>query len=305
MEVPLRIKTISDFHKLRGLPGPDHPLVSIIDYEQIQHSPDNNLKSWMLDFYSISVKRNPGVKMKYGHQQYDFDDGVMFFMAPGQVFGIEYNPDAPPVRHRGWMLLIHPDFLWNTALAKSIKRYEYFGYAVNEALFLSEKEEQALGAIIENIRQESRANIDSFTQNIIVAQIELLLAYGERFYQRQFITRKVSGNQLLDKLELLLEEYFSTDDLSEKGLPTVQYIADALHVTPNYLSGVLKSFTGLSTQHHIHEKLIEKAKEQLSVTKLSISEIAYSLGFEHSQSFSKLFKAKTNLSPQEFRQSFN
>ena len=188
MEVPLRIKTISDFHKLRGLPGPDHPLVSIIDYEQIQHSPDNNLKSWMLDFYSISVKRNPGVKMKYGHQQYDFDDGVMFFMAPGQVFGIEYNPDAPPVRHRGWMLLIHPDFLWNTALAKSIKRYEYFGYAVNEALFLSEKEEQALGAIIENIRQESRANIDSFTQNIIVAQIELLLAYGERFYQRQFLS---------------------------------------------------------------------------------------------------------------------
>ncbi|MFP9113778.1 helix-turn-helix domain-containing protein [Flavobacterium sp. RHBU_3] len=305
METPLRIKTISDFHKLRGLPGPNHPLVSVVNYDEIKHAPENNLKSWILDFYSISVKRNPGMKMKYGQQQYDFDDGVMFFMAPNQVFGVEYNPDAPPVHHKGWMLLIHPDFLWNTPLAKSIKQYDYFGYAVKEALWLSENEEQVLSGIIDNIKNECRANIDTFTQNIVIAQIELLLAYGERFYQRQFITRKVNNHQLLDGLESVLENYFNADNLADKGLPTVQYIADALHVSPNYLSGVLKSVTGLSTQQHIHEKLIEKAKQELSATTLSVSEIAYRLGFEHPQSFSKLFKAKTNLSPQEFRQSFN
>lgn len=305
METPLRIKTISDFHKLRGLPGPKHPLVSVVDYNEIEHKPENNLKSWTLDFYCISVKRNPGLKMKYGQQQYDFDDGVMFFMAPGQVFSIAYNPGAPPVHHKGWMLLVHPDFFWNTPLAKSIKQYDYFGYAVKEALWLSESEEQVLSGIVGNIEFECRANVDTFTQNIVIAQIELLLAYGERFYQRQFITRKVNNHQLLDGLEAVLEHYFNSSDLADKGLPTVQHIADELHVSPNYLSGVLKSVTGLSTQQHIHEKLIDKAKQELSVTTLSISEIAYRLGFEHPQSFSKLFKAKTSLSPQEFRQSFN
>lgn len=305
MEAPARIKTISEFHQKRGLPGPAHPLVSVVNYENIVHSPEFNFKSMVFDFYSISVKKNPYLKMRYGQQQYDFDDGVMFFMAPGQVFGIQVPYGAPPPQHKGWMLLIHPDFFRNTSLAAVIKQYDYFSYAVNEALFLSDIEQQTLAGIIANIDQECHKNIDNFTQSIIIAQIELLLAYSERFYQRQFITRKVFGNQLLDKLELLLEKYFNSDDLSEKGLPTVQHIADTLNVSPNYLSGVLKSITGFSTQQHIHEKLIEKAKEQLSVTALTVSEIAYSLGFEHPQSFSKLFKSKTSLSPQEFRQSFN
>jgi len=201
--------------------------------------------------------------------------------------------------------LIHPDFLWNTPLAKAIKKYEYFDYAVHEALFLSEKEEATLNGIIQNIKQEYQSNIDKFSQSIIISQIETLLNYAERFYHRQFITRKITNHQILDRLEKLLADYFDNDDLITKGLPTVQHIADELNLSPNYLSGLLKVVTGQSTQQHIHDKLIEKAKEKLSTTVLSVSEIAYELGFEHPQSFSKLFKTKTSFSPLEFRQSFN
>ncbi len=203
------------------------------------------------------------------------------------------------------MILIHPDFLWNTALAKSIKKYEYFGYAANEALFLSEKEETIINGIAKYIEQEYHSNIDKFSQEIIVSQLEVLFNYADRFYQRQFITRKVSNHKILEQLEEILSAYFENTDLVTKGLPSVQYIADSLNVSPNYLSNMLKTLTGQSTQQHIHDKLIEKAKEKLSTTDLSVSEIAYQLGFEHSQSFSKLFKSKTQVSPLEFRQSFN
>jgi AraC family transcriptional activator of pobA len=189
--------------------------------------------------------------------------------------------------------------------SKIIKQYEYFGYSVNEALFLSEKEEATITGIIQNIAQEYHSNIDKFSQDIIIAQLEVLLNYSERFYQRQFITRKISNHQILDRLEEELTAYFNSDDVIKKGLPTVQYIAGTLNVSPNYLSGLLKLLTGQSTQQHIHDKLIEKAKEKLSTTDLSVSEIAYELGFEHPQSFSKLFKTKTNVSPLEFRLSFN
>jgi AraC family transcriptional activator of pobA len=301
---PYRIKTINEFHKLRGLPKPEHPLISVVDYASIRHSPENNVISWVLDFYSISLKRTSNTKMKYGQQEYDFDEGVMFFMAPNQVFSVEVDQHAAP-KHSGWILLIHPDFFWGTTLARSMKAYEYFDYAVNEALFLSEKEEATANNIIQNIRQEYHSNIDRFSQNIIVSQIETLLNYAERFYQRQFITRKIVNHQILDKLEQLLTNYFDDKNLVAKGLPTVQYIADSMNVSPGYLSGLLKVLTGQSTQQHIHNKLIDKAKEKLSTTDLSVSEIAYELGFEHSQSFSKLFKSKTTLSPLEFRQSFN
>lgn len=303
---PYRIKTISEFHRLRGLPKPEYPLISVVDFAAFkhQHPTENNPISWVLDFYSISLKRDSGTKIKYGQQEYDFDEGIMFFLAPGQVFRIEVDQSSPQKRS-GWMLLIHPDFLWNTPLAKGIKRYEYFGYSVNEALFLSEKEEGTITSIIQNIQQEYHANIDRFSQDIIIAQIELLLTYSERFYQRQFITRKITNHAILDRLEDLLTNYFNSDDLVEKGLPTVQYIAEALGVSPNYLSELLKVLTGRSTQQRIHDKLIETAKEKLSTTDLSVTEIAYELGFRHPQSFSKLFKAKTNLSPSEFRLSFN
>ena len=244
-------------------------------------------------------------KFRYGQQEYDFDEGVMFFIAPGQVFGIEIDKDKPLHRPSGWMLLIHPDFLWNTPLAKNIKKYEFFDYSVHEALHLSEKEEATILGIIKNIEQEYHTNIDKFSQDIIISQLEVLLNYSQRFYQRQFITRKISNHKILDGLETLLKKYFDNGDLLKNGLPTVQYISESLNVSPNYLRGLLKTSTGLNTQQHIHEKLIEKAKEKLSTTDLSVSEIAYELGFEHSQSFSKLFKTKTKISPLEFRQSFN
>lgn len=306
MKQPVRIKTISEFHQFRGLPKPEHPLISVIDYGTISHQVDVNELSWILNFYSISIKRTSNSKIKYGQQEYDFDEGMMFFMAPGQVFSVTIDPDKNKrEKHTGWILLIHPDFLWNTSLAKNIKNYDFFDYSVNEALFVSEKEEKTIQQIIENIQQEYHSNIDQFSQNIIISQIETLLNYAERFYQRQFITRKISNHKILDSLEELLNDYFNNEDLITKGLPSVHFVAEQLNVSPSYLTGLLKVLTGQSTQQHIHEKLIEKAKEKLSTTQLSVSEIAYELGFEHPQSFSKLFKSKTKVSPLEFRQSFN
>lgn len=299
---PLRIKSISEFHQFRNLPKPEHPLVSVYNFEDLKYLNENEPRNLMLDFYSIALKRGANAKMKYGQQEYDFKEGVLLFISPGQVFSIEGNAE---LKHTGWSLLIHPDFLWNKPLAKKIKQYEYFGYSVHEALHLSDKEEKMIINIIQNIQQEYQSNIDKFSQEVIIAQIELLLTYAERFYNRQFITRKISNHQILARLENLLEEYFSTNTLAKNGLPSVHYIAETLNVTPNYLSVLLKTLTGQSTQQHIHDKLIEKAKEKLSTTNLSISEIAYELGFEHQQSFSKLFKTKTTVSPLKFRQSFN
>lgn len=304
MKQPVRLKTISEFHQFRGLEKPEHPLISVIDYSTIRDDPNTTELSWILDFYSISVKRTSSSKIKYGQQEYDFDEGLMFFMAPGQVFSITRDHDST-VKHTGWILLIHPDFLWHTPLAKTIKNYEYFDYSVNEALFLSEKEENVINNIVQNIHQEYHSNIDTFSQNIIISQIETLLNYSERFYQRQFITRKISNHKILSAVEVLLADYFNDEDLITKGPPSVQYVADQLNVSPGYLTGLLKVLTGQNTQQHIHEKLIGKAKEKLSTTQLSVSEIAYELGFEHPQSFSKLFKSKTSLSPLEFRKSFS
>jgi len=296
---PRRIKSISAFHRLRNLPPPQHPLISVVDYATL----DAAEGSVVFDFYSVSIKRGVG-KMVYGQQEYDFDEGVMYFLAPNQVLKVEPGQD-PMAKRSGWILLIHPDFFWGSSLAKNIKKYEYFDYSVNEALFLSEKEEAILNNIIQNIQQEYHSNIDKFSQEIIISQIETLLNYSERFYHRQFITRKITNHHILTRLEELLTDYFNSDDLVNKGLPTVQSVADALHVSANYLTTLLKVLTGQTTQQHIHDKLIEKAKEKLSTSDLSVSQIAYELGFEHLQSFSKLFKTKTKLSPLEFRQSFN
>lgn len=301
---PFRIKTISEYHQIMGLPKPQHPLISVINFESIKHLPASESVNIVFDFYSISLKRNFNGKIKYGQQQYDFDEGIIFFISPNQVFGIEVA-EGSTLTHSGWLLLVHPDFLWNTSLAKAIKQYEYFSYSVHEALFLSDKEETTIINILQNVEQEYHANIDKFSQDIIISQIETLLKYSDRFYHRQFITRKITNNAILNRMEDIITDYFNNDSLTKKGLPTVQHIAELLNLSPNYLSGLLKTLTGQNTQQHIHNKLIEIAKEKLSTTNLSISEIAYELGFEHSQSFSKLFKSKTMLSPLEFRQSFN
>lgn len=297
---PYRIQTITEVHKLAGLTSPEHPLISIIDLKGQKNQSDVN--AVVFDFYVITLKRGCN-KLIYGQQKYDFDEGLMAFMSPGQVLRGEEN--GIPENLEGWMLFIHPDFLWNTSLAKKIKKYDYFGYATSEALFLSDKEESIINGIIQNIKTEYQANIDKFSQDIIVSHLETLMNYGERFYQRQFITRKKNNHQVLDRLEDLVNTYFDSEDLPVKGLPTVQYISEHLNISQSYLRSLLKTLTGLSTQHYIHEKLIEKAKEKLSATDLSVSEIAYGLGFEHPQSFSKLFKTKTGQSPLEFRESFN
>lgn len=301
----LHIHTISEFHRLYKLPPPEHPLISVVDYALVAAAKKNHpAQSTVADYYSISVKRGLSGKMHYGQQQYDFDEGIMYFLAPQQVLYAN-TASSPNARPSGWIMLVHPDFLWNTPLAKSIAQYEFFGYAVHEALFLSDKEEATINNIVENIKREYHSNIDKFSHNIIISQLETLLNYAERFYQRQFITRNKTNHQVLDKLEALLKDHFNNEHLLAAGVPTVQYVAESLNVSPNYLTGLLKTLTGQNTQQHIHNKLIEKAKEKLSTTTLSVSEIAYELGFEHPQSFSKLFKTKTNVSPLDFRRSFN
>lgn len=299
-------KTISEWFAAWQAPPPEHPLISVVktDITRILRSGDTVTS--FCDFYCIAIKRVTGIeniKLKYGQQPYDFNEGIMSFVAPGQVTSLAVEKDVE-VKQSGWMLVVHPDFLWNTPLAKTIKRYEFWDYATNEALFLSEAEEQTIVAILQNIHRETHANIDKFSKQIIISQLESLLNYSERFYNRQFITREKANHQVLDRLQKALDDYFNNGLAATKGLPTVNDIADALHVSPKYLSSLLRMHTGQNTQHYIHEKLIEKAKEKISTTDLSMSEIAYELGFEHLQSFSRLFKSKTNLSPVEFRQSF-
>lgn len=300
---PLRIKTIPQFHTLRGLPKPKHPLISVINFEDMAPALESGKQRLMFDFYMISVKRDMDHKYIYGQQDYDFDEGVMFCMAPHQILSVirEQNGKNPS----GWMMMIHPDFLWNTPLASAIRKYEFFDYSVNEALFLSEDEEIKIQQITDNIKQEYQTNIDKFSQSIIISQLETLLNYTQRFYQRQFITRHKAHHQFLERLEILLKDYFEGNHLKEQGLPSVRLLSDKFNMSQYYMRSLLKTLTGQTTQQHIHEKLIEKAKEKLSTTELSVSEIAYELGFEHSQSFSKLFKAKTDISPLEFRKSLN
>lgn len=304
MQQPYRLKTISQFHQFRKLPPPLHPLISIIDVSFAKQLNEDEPRSLVLEFYAISLKSLLNGKIKYGQQLFDFDRGLMGFSSPGQVIGVVLDEDNF-LEQSGWLLLIHPDFLWNTPLAKKIKQYEFFNYSVNEALFVSEKEKVILDGIIDNIRDEANRSIDKFTQEIIIAHVEALLSYGDRFYERQFITRKVANHQILDRLNDLLDACFDGRIVKENGVPSVAFVAQQLNVSPHYLSGLLRSITGLNTQQHIHMKLIDKAKELLSTTSLTVSEIAYSLGFEQIQSFSKLFKTKTNLSPVNFRESFN
>nr|WP_315165492.1 helix-turn-helix transcriptional regulator [uncultured Flavobacterium sp.] len=299
---PYSINSISELHRLLQLPKPKHPLVSVINLNEIKCHFDESIKSFVYNFYSICTKKDFKGKLKYGQNYYDFDEGIMTFFSPGQVISTVVDDD---IALSGIWLVVHPDFIQNYALAKSIKDYGFFSYAVNEALHLSDKEEAMIMDIMQNIDAEYCSVIDGFSQDVILSHIELLLNYSNRFYNRQFITRKNASNDLLSNLEKLLLDYFNGNKVQELGLPTVLYISEQLNVSPNYLSDMLRSLTGQSTQQHIHDKLIEKAKEILTTTSLSVSEIAYQLGFEYPQSFSKLFKSKTNVSPLEFRSSFN
>ncbi len=306
--VPQKFKSLSDAFSALGFPTPQHPLIALINGIDKPLNIQFPTHRHVLNFYKISYRPYLGGTLKYGQTYFDFNDGGMLFAAPNQIIGNNEGENTTVKNERinqQITLLIHPDFLLNYPLAQKIKRYNYFSYSTNEALHLSDKEKEVITSIFRIIEDELNSRIDEFSQDVVISQIELLLNYANRFYKRQFITRNSLNSTLLQKLEEILDEYFDDEKSLIKGLPTVQFLAEQLNLSPGYLSDMLRSLTGQNAQQHIHNKLIEKAKEKLSTTDLSISEIAYDLGFEHSQSFSKLFKSKTNLSPLEFRRSFN
>lgn len=299
---PHSFRSLSAAARAFGLPEPQHPLICMLGTESTQVIERNFPQSHVLNFYKISYKPRLSGRVRYGQHYYDFDEGGLLFAAPGQVIGSNEE-------HGGvcslYTLLIHPDFLLTYPLVKKIKQYGFFSYSANEALHLSDKEKATIISIFNSIEEELNSRIDDFSHDVIISQIELLLNYANRFYKRQFITRKTVSSDVLQKLEEILEDYFNNERSISQGIPTVHYLSAQLNISPSYLSDMLRSLTGQNTQQHIHHKLIEKAKEKLSTTRLTVSEVAYELGFEHPQSFSKLFKAKTNQSPLEFRQSFN
>lgn len=300
---PRKFESLSEAHIALGLPKPQHPLISILNSMDNQVELSFQPHTHVLGFYKISYKPKLSGKIKYGLNYYDFNEGGLFFATPNQIVGCNNDNQFRGTSH--FTLLIHPDLLWNYPLAKKIKQYNFFSYSVNEALHLSDSEKEIIVSIFKIIEEELSSRIDEFSQDVLISQIELLLNYANRFYKRQFITRKAVNNNLLEKLEHILDEYFNYEKSPLKGIPTVQYLSEKLNISPSYLSDMLRSLTGQNAQQHIHNKLIEKAKEKLSITNLSVSEIGYELGFEHPQSFSRLFKLKTNLSPLEFRRAFN
>ena len=301
--IPLKFDSLSEAHHAFGLPKPLHPLISLIDSTRNPIESGKLRHSHVLTFYKVALKGKMSGKLRYGQDYYDFDEGGLLFAAPSQIIG-NYN-DTMHEHCSLFTLLIHPDFLLHYPLAKKIRQYGFFSYSANEALHLSEQEKAVILSIFEIMQTELNSRIDEFSQDVMISQIELLLNYANRFYKRQFITRKASGNNLLEKLEIILDDYFGQEKSLDQGIPTVQFLSDNLNISPSYLSDMLRSLTGQNAQQHIHQKLIEKAKEKLSTTSLTVSEVAYELGFEHPQSFSKLFKTKTSLSPLEFRRSFN
>jgi AraC family transcriptional regulator, transcriptional activator of pobA len=298
--IPYKFESLTDFHRVLGLSKPLHPLISLIEVKDINMQFEELTNSFILNFYQIAYKTNLCGQAKYGQHYYDFGEGGLIFTAPNQVFEIPNETIGS-----GYTLLIHPDFFLSYPLAKKIKQYGVFSYVANEALHLSAKEKIMIFSVFNIIDDEIQSRIDDFSQDVIISQLELLLNYSNRFYKRQFITRKAVHSNLLQKLEEILDDYFNNEKSLLTGIPTVQFLAQQLNLSPTYLSDMLRSLTGQNAQQHIHDKLIEKAKEKLSTTDLSVSGIAYELGFEHPQSFSKLFKSKTNFSPLEFRQSFN
>ena len=291
-------KTITQYHAHRGLPPPAHPLLSVAAFEDMHLPSHRPVETLTNDFYLIGLKRQSGVRMRFGRQEFDFDAGLMFFLPPGQAYTIEVEEGAET---RGWLLAIHPDFLWNTPLADLPRRYDYFGYSLQEALHLSAAEESVIAGIVRTIGQEYRTPIDAFSQSLVVAQLGVMLTYAERFYHRQFLTRRRAGHEILSRLAEVLERYLHEDHLATHGLPTVQQVARDLYLSPNYLSDLLRVLTGKSTQEHIHQRLINRAKRSLTATDTPVTEIAYQLGFRHPQSFSKLFRARTGTSPSAFR----
>ena len=290
------LESISQLHAMVGFPPPRHPLISVITHTDFLSLRPLEDALYRFSFYTISCKRFEGL-MHYGKSHYDFTEGSLLFTAPGQVIGTgpEIKADS------GWVMFVHPDLLYGTSLGMKIHQYTFFHYEVNEALHVSEEESKILQDGIDKIEREYRQPIDKHTRHVIVSNLELLLSYCDRFYDRQFFTRARQNADVVQRFEALLKQYFDQPALIGEGLPPVAYFASKLNLSPNYLSDLLQKATGKSTMEQIHLELVERAKHLLWSTENSISEIAYQLGFEHPSHFTKLFKSKTGRPPSEFR----
>jgi AraC-like DNA-binding protein len=298
---PYIFNNISTLMQYMDLPKPIHPLVALIPSGNLRVAAADVGRTVILDFYKVSFKTDFRGQVRYGQGYYDFEEGGLAFIGPHQRMMAIRDPQE----YEGYTFFFHPDFIRNYPLGKTISRYGFFSYSVSEALFLSDKEKTIIAGLFNAMLQELNNNIDQFSQDVMISQIELLLNYSNRFYNRQFLTRKAIHHDLVDKMNAYLSERVNTDTSLQVGLPTVQEVADHLEVSARYLTDMLKSLTGQGAQQHIHDKLIEKAKEILSTSQLSIAEIAYQLGFEHPQSFNRLFRRKASVSPVEYRQSFH
>ncbi|MEJ5055837.1 helix-turn-helix domain-containing protein [Sphingobacterium sp. MYb382] len=292
-------KSISELCTALGAPKPKHPLIAFFDHDNL--SPEPGLSHVVHDLYMISYKSNLSGKIKYGQGYYDFDEGGLLFVAPNQAIAVMDAQDECT----GFSLFFHPDLLAGSPLAKEILQYGFFSYHIDEALHLSEQEKAKLIQLFEEIRDELETAIDETSQALIVSYIAVILNYSNRYYKRQFITRKAAGSPIIARFEENLQRYFEETNGLKQGIPSVKQLSEQLHVSSGYLSDLLRSLTGMNTQQHIHAKLIDLAKQKLSSSQLTAAEIAYELGFEYPQSFNKLFKSKTGLTPLEFREQLN
>lgn len=297
MRHSIHLKSIADLSRLLN-ENDFHPLVAVVDFSKTTDHIEEETRI-TTDFYSVMFKNYCKSAVTYGRKAIDFDEGSLICMAPNQVITID-NEIEPRDHPMGWGLFFHPDLIRNTSLNAKMKDYSFFSYEMAEALHLSEKEKQLLYDCIVKIQSEIKENIDDYSQMIIVSTIELLLNYCNRFYGRQFITRKATNRDVLEKVETLLKQHFA-EKTRQKGLPTVKHLAAAVHLSPGYLGDLLKKETGMNAQEHIHQVVIEHAKNTLLNTDHSVSEIAFELGFEYPQYFSRLFKQKTGITPLEFR----
>ncbi|MEO6285449.1 MAG: helix-turn-helix domain-containing protein [Dyadobacter sp.] len=298
---PVVFDNISALMERVGLRSPLHPLVTVVNYDENKPHLADAGSQYLLHFYKIAFKLRFNGKAKYGPGSYDFRDGGLAFVGPNQI--VELSDDLE--EHEGYALYFHPDLLYKHPLSSRIHGYGFFSYSVQEALFLSEKEKYVIQSVFESIATELKTQTDHFSLDVLVSQIELLLHHCNRFYNRQFLTRNEVHHDLIDQMNAFLIERFEKKDALVSGLPTHQEIAERLKVSPRYLSDMLKSLTGKTTQQHIHLKMIEKAKEMFGSDSLTTADVAYALGFEHPQSFNKLFKQKTGLSPAAFRKLLN
>jgi AraC-like DNA-binding protein len=296
-DIAYRVQTIAHLHEIVGFEKPRHPLVSVIDYSKVKVASAPDSGSFICSFYTVNFKKN--CHFMYGRQPFDHQEGTLHCTAPDQIITFDRKRDTGS--SEGYGLYFHPELIRNSSLGGKMHEYSFFSYAENEALHLSEYEKQTLFSILKQIEIEYNTNIDHYTNQLIISNIELLLNYCKRFYGRQFITRTNHNKDIIARFEEYMRSYFNSSSLAEAGLPTVKLCADAMNLSPNYFSDLLRSETGRNTQEHIHYHLLEKAKTLLAGTGKSINEIAYELGFEYPQSFYKLFKRKVGSSPTEYR----